>query len=198
MAKELIFSLSGAEYAAAPTKLERKKLYGWSTLIATDKNGEVCSRAYLSPDDAMIIPSGGFKQGTVDQNGQWVEKSTLQAYGPDDKALPMLPSSFDAPIVLHEKVSAEEFLDNDWESVYQLCNPELAATVGQDIYRFPFNYRASVNANEGYLLNTPAGLFLFSGDIQTFELVALADQTTIDDVEEEVIEEIDELDFSMF
>ena len=37
MAKELIFSLSGAEYAAAPTKLERKKLYGWSTLIATDK-----------------------------------------------------------------------------------------------------------------------------------------------------------------
>ena len=82
--------------------------------------------------------------------------------------------------------------------VYQLCNPELAAAVGQDIYRFPFNYRASVNANEGYLLNTPAGLFLFSGDIQTFELVALADQTTIDDVEEEVIEEIDELDFSMF
>ena len=40
--------------------------------------------------------------------------------------------------------------------------------------------------------------YLFSGDIQTFELVALADQTTIDDVEEEVIEEIDELDFSMF
>jgi hypothetical protein len=41
-------------------------------------------------------------------------------------------------------------------------------------------------------------LFLFAGDAQVFELVALADQTTIDEVEEETIEEIDELDFSMF
>ena len=198
MAKELIFSLSGVEYFAAPTKLERKKLYGWSTLVATDKNGEVCTSAYLSPDDAMIIPSGGFKQGTIDQNGKWVDKSNLQAYDHNGNPLPTLPSSFDAPILLHEKVSIVEFLDNEWESVYQLCNPELATAVGQDIYRFPFNYRESVNKNDGYLLNTPSGLFLFAGDAQVFELVALADQTTIDEVEEETIEEIDELDFSMF
>ena len=75
MAKELTFTLSGADYLAAPVKLERKKIYGWSSLIATDKNGEECSSAYLSPDDAMVIPSGGFKQGTVDKDGKWVEKS---------------------------------------------------------------------------------------------------------------------------
>lgn len=66
MAKELIFKLSGTDYSAAPVKLERKKIYGWTDVVATDRNGEVCSSAYLSPDDALIIPSGGLKQGTVD------------------------------------------------------------------------------------------------------------------------------------
>lgn len=37
MAKELSFSLAGAEYAAAPVKLERKKIYGWSDLVATGR-----------------------------------------------------------------------------------------------------------------------------------------------------------------
>ena len=197
MAKELSFTLSGTDYLAAPVKLERKKIYGWSALIATDKNGEECLSAYLSPDDAMVIPSGGFKQGTVDQDGKWVEKSALTAYGPDDQPLPTYPSSFDAPIVLNKKVSVEQFLDNEWEAVYQLQNEELAAAVGQDIYLFEFNYRASTNHNDGYLLNTPGGLFLFAGDAEQFEWVALADQTTIDETEE-VVEEIDDLDFSMF
>ena len=197
MAKELTFTLSGTDYLATPVKLERKKIYGWSSLIATDKNGEECSSAYLSPDDAMVIPSGGFKQGTVDQDGKWVDKSALVAYGPDDQPMPTYPSSFDAPIILNKKVSVEQFLDNEWESVYQLVNEELAAAIGQDIYMFEFNFRASTNHNDGYLMNTPGGLFLFAGDAEQFEWVALADQTTIDETEE-VVEEIDDLDFSMF
>lgn len=42
MAKELIFKLSGSDFAAAPVKLERKKIYGWTDTVATDKNGDVC------------------------------------------------------------------------------------------------------------------------------------------------------------
>jgi len=41
-------------------------------------------------------------------------------------------------------------------------------------------------------------MFLFAGDKQEFSLVSLAEETTIDDTEEPVEEEIDELDFSMF
>ena len=197
MAKELVFKLGGADFTAAPVKLERKKIYGWTDLVATDKGGEVCNSAYLSPDDALIIPSGGLKQATVDEDGKWLDKGELVAFGEDDKPLPELPSSFDAPIELKQKASAEEFLDNDWESVYQLVNPDLAAAVGDDIYKFEFNFRAGVNHNDAYLLNTPGGLFLFAGDKQEFPLVSLADETTIDDTEEPE-EEIDELDFSMF
>ena len=59
MARELIFRLSGKDYGAAPVKLERKKIYGWTSLVATDRNSKECNAAYLSPDDSLIIPSGG-------------------------------------------------------------------------------------------------------------------------------------------
>ena len=198
MAKELIFSLAGTDYGATPVKLERKKVYGWTNTVATDRSGEVCGSAYLSPDDALIIPSGGLKQAVIDDEGRWVEKSELTAYGEDGQTvLEVFPSSFDAPIELKKKATTEEFLDNDWEAVYQLVNADLAAAVGDDIYKFDFNYRASTNHNDGYLINTPAGLFLFAGDRQEFPLVSLAEETTIDDTEEPE-EEINELDFSMF
>ena len=199
MAKELIFKLGGVDYGAAPVKLERKKIYGWTDIVATDKAGEVCSSAYLSPDDALVIPSGGLKQATVDEAGRWVEKSELTAYNEEGtEVLPVLPSSFDAPIALKQKATIEEFLDNDWESVYQLVNADLAAAVGDDIYKFEFFYRGGTNHNDGYLINTPGGLFLFAGDQQEFPLVSLAEETTIDDNEEPEDESIDELDFSMF
>jgi len=199
MAKELQFKLSGADYSAAPVKLERKKIYGWTDTVATDRDGEVCQSAYLSPDDSLIIPSGGLKQAVVDSNGRWLDKTELKAFSEDGaKELPVLPSSFDAPIELKTKATAQEFLDNDWESVYQLVNPDLAAAVGNNIYKFEFSYRGGTNHNDGYLMNTPGGLFLFAGDKQEFPLVALADETTIDDTEEPVEESIDELDFSMF
>lgn len=149
MAKELSFSLAGAEYAAAPVKLERKKIYGWSDLVATDNSGEVCGTAYLSPDDALLIPSGGYKQGTVDDAGRWVEKSELTAYDTEGNELKQYASSFDAVISLDKTVSEEEFLDNDWEAVYQLVNAELAAAVGDNIYKFEFSYRGGTNHNDG-------------------------------------------------
>ena len=74
MAKELIFKLFDTWFAATPVKLERKKVYGWTETIATDKNGEACVSAYLSPDDSLVIPSGGIKQATVDSDGRWIDK----------------------------------------------------------------------------------------------------------------------------
>ena len=199
MAKELMFKLAGTDYGAAPVKLERKKIYGWTDTVATDKDGNVCGSAYLSPDDALVIPSGGLQQATVDSEGRWVKKSELTAYSEDgQEELPVLPSSFDAPIELKEKATTEEFLDNDWESVYQLVNADLVAAVGDDIYKFDFSYRGGTNHNDGYLINTPGGLFLFAGDRQEFPLISLAEETTIDDNEEPEDEGIDERDFSMF
>lgn len=196
MAKELIFKLNGSDFAAAPVKLERKKIYGWTDTVATDRTGDKCVSAYLAPDDVLIIPSGGLKQGTVTADGLWLDKKELVAYSEDGSdVLPILPSAFDAPIELTLKASIEEFLDNDWESVYQVVNPDLGAALGDDIFKFEFSYRGGTNHNDGYLLNTPAGVFLFAGDYQDFPFVGLAEETAIDEAEEEDEVSIDDLDF---
>ena len=199
MAKELIFKLNGKDFSGAPVKLERKKIYGWTDTVATDRNGDVCVAAYLSPEDVLIIPSGGLKQATVNPDGRWIDKSELTAYSEDgESVLPVLPSAFDSPIELAIKATIEEFLDNDWESVYQIMNVELANALGDDIFKFEFSYRGGTNDNDGYLIATPSGLFLFAGDAQEFSFVGLSDETSIDEAEDQDTEEIDDLDFSMF
>lgn len=127
MAKELIFKLKDKEFSAAPVKLERKKLYGWTETVATDSNGATCVPAYLSMEDVLIIPSGGLKQAYVNKDGKWLDKSELTAYDETgENILPILPSAFDSPIELSIKATIDEFLDNDWESVDRIrMNPLL-------------------------------------------------------------------------
>ena len=182
MAKEFTFILGGAPFSAAPVKLERKKLYGWSDLVATDRDGHICTAAYISPEDSLMIPAGAAKMATVDERGLIVKKSDLIAFGADGKELEIFPSSFDAPIDLSKTAAEEEFLDHEWSSVYQIQNPELAGIVGNTIYTFPF---------------CPAGLFLFAGSPVDFTPVSLVEEAVIDEAEEEVVDDIDELDFSM-
>ena len=55
MAKNLSFTLGGAEYAAAPVKIERKKLYGWSEVIALDDDGKECSVVTVDETGAAAV-----------------------------------------------------------------------------------------------------------------------------------------------
>ena len=197
MAKEFTFILGGAPFSAAPVKLERKKLYGWSSLMATDRDGRICTGAYISPEDSLMIPSGAAKLATVDERGVLVKKSDLVAFDAEGKALESFPSSFEAPIELSVEATEEQFLDHEWASVYQIQNEDLAAAVGERIYTFPFSYSGGTTLQDGFLMNCPAGLFLFAGTPVDFTPVSLAEEAVIDECEEETVEDIDELDFSM-
>ena len=197
MAKEFTFISGGRSFAAAPVKLERKKLYGWSDLVATDRDGHICTAAYISPEDSLIIPAGAAKMATVDENGLIVKKSDLTAFDADGKELEIFPSSFDSPIDLSQTATEEEFLDHEWSSVYQIQNPKLAGVVGKMIYTFPFSYSGGTNLLEGFLMNCPSGLFLFAGTQVDFTPVNLSEEAVIDETEEDALEDIDELDFSM-
>ena len=197
MAKELTFHLGGNAFAAAPVKLERKKLYGWSSLVATDRDGRICTAAYISPEDSLMIPSGAAKLATVDENGLIAKKSDLVAYDAEGKVLESVPSSFEAPIELTATATEEQFLDHEWSSVYQIQNPALVEAVGDRIFTFPFSYSGGTSLQDGFLMNCPAGLFLFAGTPVDFVPVSLAEEAVIDECEEEAVEDIDELDFSM-
>ena len=197
MAKELSFILGSNTYAAAPVKLERKKIYGWSSLVATDRDGRICTAAYISPEESLIIPSGAAKMATVDEKGLIVKKSDLIAFDPDGKELETYPSSFDSPIELTCTATEEEFLDHEWASVYQIQNMDLSASVGAQVFTFPFSYSGGNTLLDGFLMNCPSGLFLFAGSPVDFTPVSLGEEAVIDESEEEVVDDIDELDFSM-
>ena len=184
-------------FSAAPIKLERKKIYGWSTVVATDRDGNPCVVAYISPEDSLMIPAGAAKMATVDESGNIVKKADLTTFDADGITLETVPSSFEGTIDLNRKATEEEFLDHEWASVYQLQSPELAAAVGKDIFAFPFSYSGGTTLNDGFLLNCPTGLFLFAGAKVDFTPVSLGEEAVIDDTEEETIEDLDDLDFSM-
>ncbi len=197
MAKELTFNLGGNAFAAAPVKLERKKLYGWSSLVATDRDGRICTSAYISTEDSLMIPAGAAKLATVDERGVIVKKSDLIAFDAEGNTLETVASSFEAPIDLTQMATEEDFLDHEWSSVYQLQNPDLATEIGDRIFTFPFSYSGGTSIQDGFLMNCPAGLFLFAGTAVEFTPVSLAEEAVIDECEEEAVEDIDELDFSM-
>ena len=197
MAAALKFSLNGTEYEAVPVKLERKKLYGWTDVVATDAAGNVCTTAQVDPDGELIVPPGAVKSGILDEDGAWVERSELVAVDADGKELPIVPSSFGQTIELKDKASDEEFLDHAWKSVYQLDNPDLASAVGKDIYSFTFNYRSDASPDDGYLLAADGKAFLFDGEKLEFEYIGIAEESALDDPAEEAPVEDDDLDFSM-
>lgn len=199
MAKTLQFTIGGSTFDAAPVKLERKKLYGWTDTVATDEAGGVCVSAQLAPGGTLIVPPSGVKLATIDADGKWLEKSDLTPVDADGNQLTPVPSSFDAPIALDKKATDEEFLDHIWKAVYQLDNAELASAIDDDaIYAFPFSYCGGLSQDDGFLLKSSGTLFLFTGEKVEFEMIGVAEEGVLDDDDEEApAEEEDELDFSM-
>lgn len=197
MAKPLQFQLDGSTFDGFPVKLEREKLYGHVDTVATTPDGGICILANLDAGGTLIIPAGAVKNGTVGEDGIWYEKAELTAVDASGAPAVLRPSSFDAPIVLTETASEEEFLDNVWNSVYQIVNPELAAKLGDKIYKFPFNYRAGTGNDDGYLLAANGLVYLYSGDAVSFQFLGLEEKGILDEpVQEEEIAE-DDLNFDM-
>ena len=71
MAASLQFTLGGAAFEAVPVKLERRKLYGYTEIKATDADGARCESAQVDPDGELVVPSGAVKPGILDEDGLW-------------------------------------------------------------------------------------------------------------------------------
>jgi len=201
MAKDLIFTLNGTQYAAAPEKVERKKLYGWVDTRVTDDSDAECRLAYLDDNGATVIPKGGLAQLLFTPDGRWLDKAELVARHSDGKPAEKVPSSFDAPIELGKPVALEELLDHAITSSYCLQGDgaaALAAALGEEaVYAFPFNYRADYEATNAFLLASNSIPFILTGKRVQVQMVGLEQQGQIDEFEGEAEEESDDLDFSM-
>lgn len=199
MAKELEFRLGDHLLSLSPTKLERKKLYGWAEMRATTPDGALCNQAGIDISGKIIIPKGATKIGMVGEDGLWLEKESLVAVHADGTPAEPIISSFDTTINLVEKATIEDLLDLRVSAVYQLSgedSEELKGLLGGDIYTFPFSYRGGYETSMAFLLSNGSVVYIITGEKIVFDYVGLDEQGVLTECEEVDIEE-DEFDFSM-
>ena len=202
MARKLSFVLEGVEYALEPVRLDRKKLYGWRDTVALDPGGQDCTLANLDETGTNIIPKGGVGLGLVNDDGEWIDRSSLVAFGQDGNKAEKSPSSFTAAIELKETVTVETYLDHAITAIYTLQGeehcPELVQSIAKGpIYSFPFAYRDSYEPATGFLLENKGELFVLVGEKREFEYTKLDETTTIDEPSEDEDSEEEDFDFGM-
>jgi len=199
MARFLTFMLDGASYAASPTKVDRRKLYGWTQTIALDDAGRECALASMDSSGTFIIPPGGTGLGVLGPNREWVERSALKAVTLDGEDAPLLPSSFDEPVDLISDVSPDDLLDCNIVALYQLDDGDaLAAALGERIVSFDYVYRAGYTSSRAFVLAADDAAFMLVGYRNEFEFVGLNQADAIDESEESDDSDDDDIDFSMF
>lgn len=205
MPRVLNFTLGSHTFACPVDKLDRKKLYGYRRRQVLDDKDRPCKLGLLCEDGKTLLGPGGVAMGYLDSRGEWVERGALQAVDEEGRPLPLLPSSYDAPIALLDKASDDELAALAVRDVLQLAGPDDAATaplreaLGSDVYRFPYTYRADYRAETALLLSTAEGLFVLLGEPAPYRFVGLESQVpeVTPEAEDEGDAEDDDLDFGM-
>lgn len=201
MARQAEFSFSGKSIKAELKKVDRKKIYGWSTIEVYDENGSKCSLAGLS-EGSYVMPSGSSALVSLNSKGETVSKSTLVGVNLDGEKVEKVPSIYDQKVILRE-ASIDEYLSMAVKTVYQLNIEEnKEALLGElndgKIYYFVFNYREDYEGDDAFLLSNENEIFAVTGLSSDLEFIGLEDneKELVTEAEEEVEE--DDLDFAMF
>lgn len=201
MPREITFKIGESEYSAVPMKVDRRKLYGWTELNATDDDGRPCELLTADESGKFIIPLGGTASGIISPSGLWVERSELVAVDENGKPVKLYESSFNTVNLLKHKVNPKQFLDYAINDFYELTDAgELAKAVGEDIYLFDYTYNASYETSPALVMAAQGTLFLLVGVKNLYEPLCFGDCKTInDEYADDLIEQEDAyIDFSMF
>lgn len=200
MARQLTFRIKRKEYTVIPVKIDRKKLYGWTEIIALDEQGRTCNLVSTDDTGTLIIPKGGTALGMLSSDGKWVERTQLKTVRQDGSEAEIIPSSFSVVISLKQKVTDEEFLDYSITDFYQLDNvpDDLLKAIGDDIYTFDYTYLDSYETTPAFLMVSDTTLFMLLGYKNRFDMLCLGECSVVDDDDDYIEVTDDDIDFSMF
>lgn len=200
MARQLTFRIKRKEYKVIPVKIDRKKLYGWTEIIALDEQGRTCNLVSTDDTGTLIIPKGGTALGMLSSDGKWVERTQLKTVRQDGSEAEIIPSSFSVVIPLKQKVTDEEFLDYSITDFYQLDNvpDDLLKAIADDIYTFDYTYLDSYETTPAFLMVADATLFMLLGYKNRFDMLCLGECSVVDDDDDYIEVTDDDIDFSMF
>ena len=200
MARQAEFIINGASVMAELKKVDRKKIYGWSTLEIFDENGSKCKLASIS-DGVHVLPSGSSSLIRFNDKGETVSSSDLVGFNQQGKKVEKIPSVYDGKVGLKES-TIDDYLSLAVKTVYQL-NMEDDTTMLSElkdgkIFSFIFNYRADYEGDDAFIISNGQTAFAVIGKLADLEFVGLNDnETELVELEEDIQEE-DELDFAMF
>lgn len=201
MARKAEFSINGQSITAELTKVDRKKIYGWSAIEVFDENGSKCNLAGLA-EGQFVMPSGSTALVTLNSKGETVSKDTLIGVDSDGKKVEKVPSIYDEKVMLRE-ATVDEYLSMAVKSVYQLKVDENKEALLNElnkgkIYYFVFNYRADYEGDDAFLISNGTDVFAVTGMSADLEFIGLEDnEQELVPEEAEAVEE-DDMDFSMF
>jgi hypothetical protein len=186
-------------FNVAFTKLDRRKIYGWTKTEVFDAQDQLCTLATIA-DAQYILPSGNIAMASFNENGEYVSKSSLIGVDIQGKKVEKALSIFDEPASL-KKVDIDEYLSLNVKSVYQLSLTEGKEVLIEllnhgDIFHFMFNYRTDYEADDAYLISNEGEVFAVVGKKAKFEYIGLENKEEETPEEPEAMDE-DDFDFSM-
>ena len=201
MARKAEFLVNGRTFMVELKKVDRKNIYGWSSIEAYDENGSKCDLAGLA-EGKYIMPSGSTSLATLNSNGEAINKSELIGIDLAGNKVSLVPSIYDGKVMLRE-ATIDEYLATAVKSVYQLQIDEdkevlLEALSSDKIYYFIFNYSADFEGDDAFLVSNENEIFVIVGKSADLEFIGL-EENEQELMPEETQDEVeDELDFAMF
>jgi hypothetical protein len=201
MARKAEFLVNGRTFMVELKKVDRKNIYGWSSIEAYDENGSKCDLAGLA-EGKHIMPSGSTSLATLNSNGEAINKSELIGIDLAGNKVSLVPSIYDGKVMLRE-ATIDEYLATAVKSVYQLQIDEdkevlLEALSSDKIYYFIFNYSADFEGDDAFLVSNENEIFVIVGKSADLEFIGL-EENEQELMPEETQDEVeDELDFAMF
>ena len=200
MARKSEFSINGHSVKAELKKIDRKKIYGWSTIDVFDEKGSKCKLAGLA-EGQFVMPSGSTALVSLNLKGEAVSKSSLVGVDSAGKKVEKVPSIYDQKVMLRE-ATLDEYLAMAVKSVYQLQIDENKEDLINElndgkIYYFVFNYRADYEGDDAFLISNGTDVFAITGMSSELEFIGLEDNEQ-ELVTEDTAEVEDDMDFAMF
>ncbi len=201
MAKPLVVSLGGSDFALNLNKVERSDLYGFIEVETLDEQGRKCTLATLADDGRTLIGASGSALATLSVDGDWLDKKALRPVDNQGQSMTPVQSSYSAPVPLQKTATIEEYLGHNIRSAYQVSSeadlgPLLAELTKGTIFHFPYSFRGGLEPDAGFLLLAADGTpFVAIGSQTRLEFVGLQQVGTAE--EEPEGEDDESLDFSM-
>ena len=201
MARKAEFLVNGRTFMVELKKVDRKNIYGWSSIEAYDENGSKCDLAGLA-EGKHIMPSGSTSLAKLNSSGEAINKSELIGIDLAGNKVSLVPSIYDGKVMLRE-ATIDEYLATAVKSVYQLQIDEdkevlLEALSSDKIYYFIFNYSADFEGDDAFLVSNENEIFVIVGKSADLEFIGL-EENEQELMPEETQDEVeDELDFAMF